>query len=1202
MTGLFPETDEEMVNIVEAYDNEDEWRAMVRIAANVDKMPKRNWIVEGEKWYQTGVVEVGTAAPGIISSEHAERWCRKNYPGFMSQLATVAESYDEPWYINWLRQKWENGEIPTEVYWGFLPPNALEKLPRKEEIALNGRDAWLDWLVMVEANAGKYVPSLAEEVYQALKSTKRDGVKRVGEYWSFAHTTAQKKANISLTALLDRVRTDSSDAMKVTVASLLAYHAPRYNEMRKQSNSFLVNILLWIFGNTLEQSVFMQVLSTGIFTVQRDKWSEVSKKMHELVHSSCTFLGRRLRPDETSQLMYFDILYGRSGETPNWEEARVSRAVVPPNKQVYDLHRQAWSEVEWEMVRKHKLFDIINPAIRKAAEKKIPTLEQWCEQRFRYGAGGTASGLPQRYKKLRIRDVFNDEYVFSDVDLDEKMSWLKKGILEHSDIAEWMLARLDGRDTGMTEEVREAILDELGELPTVYNVVSAAPKPEELGNKVRELYASYMADYLLQNYILSVFEKLVDHPDVDLGSADDGQITRDLEIIAENGRDFKVCWDYADFNAQHTGADMQAVFEQIAESANTYGAPPIFAKVARWLGRSMHNTIIVFPGGVTKPVLVHHTLMSGWRGTTFLNTILNACYLAAVEKSYQNFYATPRNLMSFRKANGDDVVARVKDWGQGLAFLEIAEKTGLVGKLIKQRLDPHDGEYLRVSYFQNSEARTSLCRGLATLVTGNWIGTGNSDLLGKKEQIAEQLSLMRRRGLSPATSWLCEKILRNKLLVVVAHNSLAKGGIVFAPSGSGKTTFIHTQNRRFRDVELIDGDSYIDWNACARDKTTMFQASNLIQAFLDVDRDKKFIVMVHPCAVTLGLERVPSAVCIPNERVLARNLQARSASVRQSTSLRPAELRQMAYSFAMYRGLRPVGTLFDAVNIVAQQLDSTYRLYLRMPDWLHRVSKASGGWGTSGVAVLHERVPEFSGVKVATAKLSDDAPRQMSSYEVRDLDNSLRSKGFVVSRPNELIDKLAASNYASSLNNSMTKKLESLDVHSAVGWWRAVLQFRPDIVHRDYPELEPIVERAIGGVVTRFEEAAETGELETAAYLQNELAKGAKYTRYAGHITKMSGKTAVKIVEVADMDEDMFGVTKPILEQMLTNLWADQIATADIPANWKPEVRNMAMLIFKRFYDRPKTLDEYNYQVSAIMARINVKIVASTRLKYLTRY
>uniref|UniRef100_A0A2V0RCG5 RdRp n=1 Tax=viral metagenome TaxID=1070528 RepID=A0A2V0RCG5_9ZZZZ len=1202
MKGTFPGNDDERVDFIDGYDNNDEWLEMVEIASRQKAITIPDWAEYGRQWIQKSVIETGVDTPMAQDMSGAVDWVRTNVPALMGEIRDKYHNEARPAYINWLRGLWQDKRIPTTVYWGLLPEGAIDKLPRKEAIAITGKSNWADWLMSIKENQGKFNSMFCQEVYAALKSTKSDMIKEIAQRFEFAHTTAAKKANITLQSMLDKIRTDSCDYMKRSVSALLGFHGPKYNILRKQSNSFIVCMLIWIFGNGLRADLFAQVVATGIFTIQRDKWSDIAKEMHTLVHSSCTMLGVRLTPSECSELMYFDILYGRSGETPNWHDARVARSVVPVPKVVYSEKTKNWESSDWERCRDAKLYEIIAPAVAAAAEKGIPTLKEWVSQRHKFGAGGTASGLPTRYKSKHVGDVFLDTTVFTEKDLESKMNWLKKGIMEHDDLLEWMERRMDGSDTGMSEEVLGRVTQAIGELPPIYNIVSAAGKPEELGNKVRELYASYMADYLLQNYVLSVFEKLIDHPDVDLGSADDGQINRDLEIIAENGKGFKLCWDYADFNMQHTGLDMQAFFTTVQEAARTHKAPNDFVRVAQWVGRSMLNTLILFPDKDVDPLLVHDTLMSGWRGTTVLNTCLNACYLHGMEVSYQAYYSTGKQLLQFRKANGDDVIARVEDWGQGLAFLELAEKFNIIGKLVKQRLDPYDGEYLRVSYYKNRHARTSMCRGIATLVTGNWIGTGHSNLIGMKEQIANQMALMRRRGLNSATAWLCEKILRKKHMVIMCGQGLAKGGIVYAPSGSGKSTFVKMNMGRLGEVILVDGDKYVDWYKAMKAKQTVTEAANLIKAWLDFDREDKFIILVHPCATALGLDKVPSVVVIPNEVELARNLKARTKQLGRNSTLTAKGMRQTAYEFAMMRGLNIMGTLYDGCNSVAQQLGDDYKFMLRVPDWVYKVSRASNGWGTNGVTVLRDKLPDYPGITKYVPRLSEAIPRDMSDNEVNELQRELFSRGYGVVKPKELVDKLAVDNYMTSLNNSLNSKLEREDLSGAVEWWLQVMQIEPMVQYEAYPDLEPDTEALANAAVERIAVAITTGKLRTAEYINKEMTKGERFTRFEGYITRISNSEAASIVEIARMRPEVFGLNATLLEAVLKDKWVDNVAASQVPANWAPEISNIAMELYRMQYGLPENVTEYNYNISILVYWLGRKVAEHDLLKNLVKY
>nr|UVX28898.1 MAG: RNA dependent RNA polymerase [Ustilaginoidea virens RNA virus 9] len=194
-------------------------------------------------------------------------------------------------------------------------------------------------------------------------------------------------------------------------------------------------------------------------------------------------------------------------------------------------------------------------------------------------------------------------------------------------------------------------------------------------------------------------------------------------VKLRHGRGYNVMLDYDDFNSQHSTRSMQIVFEELCSIT---GYPP---SLAAKLISSFDNTWIRTPEGLRK---VAGTLMSGHRGTTFINSVLNAAYIRASigEESYRS---------SGSVHVGDDVYLCVSTLEEAAGTIMRCQAAGCRMNRSKQSVGPYCAEFLRINITEHS-ARGYLARAVASAVSGNWV---NERKLGPREALAGMIGTAR---------------------------------------------------------------------------------------------------------------------------------------------------------------------------------------------------------------------------------------------------------------------------------------------------------------------------------------------------------------------------------------------------------------------------------------------------------------------------
>jgi len=233
-------------------------------------------------------------------------------------------------------------------------------------------------------------------------------------------------------------------------------------------------------------------------------------------------------------------------------------------------------------------------------------------------------------------------------------------------------------------------------------LVSASEKLEH--GKTRAIYACDTLSYYAFSYILGRTQDLWKNKRVllDPGSGGNTGIIRRIREM-QSGGGVNLMLDYDDFNSHHANSTMKVLFEELCLKFN---APAWYAEKIV----SSFDSVYIHSGGKATRVL--GTLMSGHRGTTFINSVLNAAYVRAsvsgpVFDSLQSLHT------------GDDVYMRPPTLSLCADILEKCKLFGCRINPTKQSIGFVNAEFLRMAIGRN-HAIGYVSRAIASLVSGNW--------------------------------------------------------------------------------------------------------------------------------------------------------------------------------------------------------------------------------------------------------------------------------------------------------------------------------------------------------------------------------------------------------------------------------------------------------------------------------------------------
>jgi len=273
--------------------------------------------------------------------------------------------------------------------------------------------------------------------------------------------------------------------------------------------------------------------------------------------------------------------------------------------------------------------------------------------------------------------------------------------------------------------------------------VSSSIKLEN--GKQRAIFACDTTSYFAFSYILGETEKLWKNERVILNPGVGGHIGIARRVRnAQRGGGVNLMLDYDDFNSHHATSVMKIVFECLCDR---FGAPAWYRNVLTASFDKMYLRV----GGQLQRVL--GTLMSGHRGTTFVNSVLNAAYVrCAIGGSAFS------KMISLHA--GDDVYIRCNTLSDCERILYSCKEFGCRMNPTKQSIGFVGAEFLRVA-ISKTASYGYFARGVAGFVAGSWV---TFDPLKPAEGLTNAISgtrtLINRSGckslprlIAPALRW-----------------------------------------------------------------------------------------------------------------------------------------------------------------------------------------------------------------------------------------------------------------------------------------------------------------------------------------------------------------------------------------------------------------------------------------------------------------
>lgn len=519
------------------------------------------------------------------------------------------------------------------------------------------------------------------------------------DVWPYESEREKSRLNVNMKRMLT-----STSIMDIGGArQLAASHAG-------STNGFVTSLLAFWAGSGARLNEKIDVLS--LCMIGQSSWVMCQKKVHDYVRTCRYYMNTELDMEERQTIMYMDQLVGRRMFKPDWEQ------VIDERKGnsglcvhlAYDESKDQWTR---DMYRRD-FNDALNEAM-SAIKSKPRTINI-----HDYGD----------FFRRRGEWLTKGSTVYTEIKPEHR-----KYVMEVMDEIGHVIREVAGRHNKKSLFEMSDVFELLGSGLELRNVTKAVPKLNECGYKDRTLLPGALFHYLVFAYVLHFAEKQAQIGSVRINSPSDNDI-RYMDKKMTNGV-YYMLFDWANFNAYHSAEEMGLVIERLKY---VVPGPTDYAMFCDAIAESMWDMQLIDPEGKTHKL--DNGLYSGWRGTSFINSVLNQCYVACAMKSFARMYHY--DPIVFLDHGGDDLVNAMNNPKDTYRMLVVMEKMQYEAQKIKQMIGL-EAEFFRVAYTLKG-AHGSPTRALARFIAGNWESTGNIPLRERLTGLMDQMAKIVRRG------------------------------------------------------------------------------------------------------------------------------------------------------------------------------------------------------------------------------------------------------------------------------------------------------------------------------------------------------------------------------------------------------------------------------------------------------------------------
>jgi hypothetical protein len=477
-----------------------------------------------------------------------------------------------------------------------------------------------------------------------------------------------------------------------------------------QPEHYLCNLLCWyvMVASQFTPLVREALIRSKILETPMEAMMIHGKAIGNYVRSSKLFGSLPLTDFEYENLQYMYCLCGSVPYDMAPEAEIAKRMDLQMDK--FSYAKGTWSTSQYHRDVVESIHELANEADIRYGEVQ-EFFDWWDTRKEELVAGATGETFGIGHKKQMIKIIDGTGRVWKEL---------------HENVPK----------TGLLEE---NVLSEFFQKMECSSYTKVSAKHGEQG-KQRAILSADIVHYLLFSYLLSRFRKLSNWGGTLLGEHFEDQGILEMRHAVHDAIGLKkfLMYDYDDYNSQHSLLDMATLFQILYNNH-----PEPMKLITAWCIKSFEN-LRIYDGEQYQSI--NSGLMTGWRTTQFINTLLNGVYCRVIIKNYTRLYGY--DPISSYVGSGDDCEMGVLQTKDMIQLYEVTEKIGFASQESKQMftLDSRK-EFLRMMHI-NGVTRGSLTRLLPRAISGNVEGDKESNTPEQRLMSGiEVCNLLVKRGL-----------------------------------------------------------------------------------------------------------------------------------------------------------------------------------------------------------------------------------------------------------------------------------------------------------------------------------------------------------------------------------------------------------------------------------------------------------------------
>lgn len=475
-----------------------------------------------------------------------------------------------------------------------------------------------------------------------------------------------------------------------------------------------------------------------------EAYATITKMIHNHVRAGMSYLGVRLTPADLPYFAYFDCLSGRLMGKEDIDAEIRDRTSPPSPKRFWEDGRWSTSSFDRRFTEAvagaydHLSLGLGNTLKRMGEE--IETFENFLENRRKWVRPGAATGAPKADIYLKVP-------------------------ADHANALDDVAEDIAGMTIAVLRRVR-LNKSALFEFPEFVSMVQDAVKnykpnsftkhffKHEPGKTTsRALFPAHLTHYIMVSHILYLAEKGAEIPNTRLTAGPGAQQADHWMWRRAHDTSVHLMLDYANFNETHTIKDMQTIILGLRDVyARHFALSPALEATIKWVVESFERIMFEHEGNL---ILFTHGLLSGWRCTTWVNSIANKAYLQVIGEQVE--LATGMPAFVEAQSGGDDVAAEASSLYDVAMTLRIGKAMGFEFKDLKQLTGYRAREFFRL-FVAEEGVYGSLCRMLGSALSGQWSNSILPKFIEPAAKLSSVIEVARKAGRRARSLTFMEKM------------------------------------------------------------------------------------------------------------------------------------------------------------------------------------------------------------------------------------------------------------------------------------------------------------------------------------------------------------------------------------------------------------------------------------------------------------